>query len=223
VVNQAQDGNAIAYQIKDDYQTTTSAEWYKRQYATSMRARLANWGEQRAFQKLLKQIPPGQTILDIACGTGRFTQVLLEHGHRVAGSDISDEMLRIAERELGGDDGLISLDKGDAEALPFDAGTFDGIVCMRLYQRVPEASRQVMLQEVRRVGRGWAILFFGMSTPWLDVRRQLRNKVARRPNLRYPVTPKNLKLELQKAGLTPVKQEWAIPFLAEGLLILVKW
>ena len=222
-MKQTTEGNTVAYQIRDDYQSTTSAEWYKRQYATSLRAKIANRGEQQAFQKLLRHVPPNQTILDIACGTGRFIEVLLENGHRVAGVDVSDEMLRFAEREFGNHEGLITLGEGDAEHLPFDSGSFDGITCIRLYQRVPAQSRQRMLKEVRRVGRGWAILFFGISTPWLDIRRRLRNKVARRPNVRYPVTPSDLKRELQEAGLTPVKQGWAIPFLAEGLLVLVKW
>ena len=214
----------MAYEIRADYQSAQAAEWYRSQYAVSWRAKLANWGEQRAFAKLLQQVPANQSILDIACGTGRFTQVLLEHGHRVTGSDVSSEMLRIADQQLGGHSGLVSLvGDADAEQLPFADQSFDGITCIRLYQRVPPGSRIRMLNEVRRVGKGWAILFFGMSSPWLDIRRSLRNKVARRPNERYPMRRAELRRELRAAGLTPVSEAWAIPFLAEGLLVLVKW
>jgi hypothetical protein len=37
------------------------------------------------------------------------------------------------------------------------------------------------------------------------------------------VRPEDLNRELKEADLTPVEQTWAIPFLAEGLLVLVKW
>jgi SAM-dependent methyltransferase len=211
------------YAIRTDYLSARSAEWYAAQYASSLRAKLANWGEQRAFRRLLDQAPAAGSVLDIACGTGRFLGPLLDRGYRVAGVDLSPQMLEIARRRFGHHPGLLSLQEGDAERLPFDSGAFDGISCMRLYQRVPSAARLQMLREVRRVGKGWAILFFGASTPWLDLRRRLRARLARRPNRRYPVTYPQLLAELRAADLTVQARAWAIPYLAEGLLTLVRW
>jgi ubiquinone/menaquinone biosynthesis C-methylase UbiE len=213
----------MSYAIRTDYRATHSAAWYDRQYRTSLRAQLANWGEQRAFGHLLAHAPPGGTVLDVACGTGRFLGPLLERGYQVSGIDVSPEMLAHARAQVGAQAGLISLQEGDAEHLPFDAGAFDGVTCIRLYQRVPAASRAKMLREVRRVGRGWAILFFGVSTPWLDLRRAVRTRLARRPNVRYPVTLAQLVGELRAADMLLQEQAWAIPYIAEGLFVRVTW
>lgn len=38
-------------------------------------------------------VPPGSEILELGCGTGRITHVLIERGHRVTAVDNSPEML----------------------------------------------------------------------------------------------------------------------------------
>jgi SAM-dependent methyltransferase len=53
-------------------------------------------------QLILKQLPRGSTILDLACGDGRLTGVLAANGFRVTGLDISEQMLKFArERNPG--------------------------------------------------------------------------------------------------------------------------
>ena len=79
--------------------------------------------------RLLSQYRP-QQILDVATGTAdlaiRSAQL---HPTRIIGIDLSDEMLKlgrekVAKRKL---DGLISLQSGDAENLPFEQETFDAV------------------------------------------------------------------------------------------------
>jgi len=43
------------------------------------------------------QPPAGSTMLDIACGEGRFARQLAEHGYKVTGIDISPESIAIAK------------------------------------------------------------------------------------------------------------------------------
>lgn len=47
---------------------------------------------------LLSGLRPGAAVLDICCGTGRFTAAVQEPGFRVAGIDASEEMLACARR-----------------------------------------------------------------------------------------------------------------------------
>jgi SAM-dependent methyltransferase len=51
---------------------------------------------QRFLEKLLDVCPPGSTILDAACGTGKYWPLILGHGCRVFGTDQSRAMLERA-------------------------------------------------------------------------------------------------------------------------------
>src|SRR6202000_3080203 len=64
-------------------------------------------------------IAPGETVLDVACGTGNAARRAAEAGARVTGLDITPELLDEGRRlaaELG-----VAVDwvQGDAEELPF--------------------------------------------------------------------------------------------------------
>jgi ubiquinone/menaquinone biosynthesis C-methylase UbiE len=133
-------------------------------------------------------------------------------------------MLAVAQRRLAGHPRPLSLQRGDAECLPFETGRFDGVTCMRLYQRVPADVRVQMLREVRRVGNGWAIVSFAMSSRWLDVRRTIRSRVlSSRSIVPHPVTFQELEQDLRAAGLRLEAQTWVLPGLAEGKVLLVTW
>lgn len=71
---------------------------------------------------------PQEDILDVATGTGWTARRVAEWGARVTGIDISDKELdagRRLSRRMGLD---IDYQLADAEALPFDAGVFDGVI-----------------------------------------------------------------------------------------------
>lgn len=67
----------------------------------------------------------GGSYLDIACGTGNYTTALANRQGRWHGLDLSGQMLRSA-RQKGGS---ISLFQADAAELPFQDGSFDGVLC----------------------------------------------------------------------------------------------
>lgn len=70
----------------------------------------------------------GQRVLDVACGTGILAREIAERaGFRgtVLGLDINPDMLVIARRAAPG----IEWCAGNAEAMPFDDGSFDTVVC----------------------------------------------------------------------------------------------
>ena len=68
-------------------------------------------------------LPRGGEILEFGCGCGRQTRVLLAHGFRVTGLDVSEEMLRFAREDAPGADYLL------ADASRFDSGkSFDAVL-----------------------------------------------------------------------------------------------
>jgi demethylmenaquinone methyltransferase/2-methoxy-6-polyprenyl-1,4-benzoquinol methylase len=64
---------------------------------------------------------PGDSVLDVCCGTGDLAVAAERRGGRVVGLDFSEEMLARARRKSG----TIEWVCGDALALPFGDGTFD--------------------------------------------------------------------------------------------------
>jgi demethylmenaquinone methyltransferase/2-methoxy-6-polyprenyl-1,4-benzoquinol methylase len=69
-------------------------------------------------------LAPGESALDIACGSGKLTAELAKiagDGGRVVGLDFSPQMLEIARR----DHPDIEFIEGDALKLPFDDARFD--------------------------------------------------------------------------------------------------
>jgi len=87
-------------------------------------------------------------ILDLGCGTGRFTAPLAARfAARVCGLDLSAKMLAVARQTLG--DSPAALVQAAAEALPFRAGVFDAVLVSMVLHHI--RSRAGALAEVRRV------------------------------------------------------------------------
>jgi SAM-dependent methyltransferase len=75
--------------------------------------------------------PDGQTLLDVATGTGHTAFFFAERHAHVFGVDVNDEMLAVAQEEAERKSLTCRFIKGRAEELPFDDSSFD-IVTTRL-------------------------------------------------------------------------------------------
>jgi ubiquinone/menaquinone biosynthesis methyltransferase len=94
-------------------------------------------------------VQPGDTALDLACGTGDIAVRLQRAGARVTGIDLTHRMLAMAARKPGsGDIGWVC---GDMLALPVPDRSQDIVTAGYGLRNVPDLSRA--LQEVRRVLR----------------------------------------------------------------------
>ena len=96
------------------------------------------------------RIRPGDRVLDVGCGTGELLGAisLAVPEARLAGVDMSTEMLAIARAKSAGD---LDLREGHAEALPFGDGACDVVVSSSAFHffRRPAAA----LAEMHRVLR----------------------------------------------------------------------
>jgi ubiquinone/menaquinone biosynthesis C-methylase UbiE len=100
------------------------------------------------------QLEPGQTVLDLGCGTGDHTRELaarLPPGGRATGVDFSTSMVSEATRRQAASDAPASFEQGDAQQLRFETGTFDACRTERMLCHVPDC--QVALREMVRVVR----------------------------------------------------------------------
>jgi 18S rRNA (guanine1575-N7)-methyltransferase len=79
----------------------------------------------------LLNVPSGQHILDIGCGSGLSGEILTQEGHMWVGMDISVSMIANAlDREVDGD--LFLADMGSG--IPFRAGSFDAAISISAIQ-----------------------------------------------------------------------------------------
>ena len=101
----------------------------------------------------LLTIGPDARALDVGCGSGWATRLMAEQASsgRVAGVDISDEMIRLA-REASAAFANITFHVASAEKLPFHDGEFSHAFSMEsLYYY---ADMLAALREIKRVLHG---------------------------------------------------------------------
>lgn len=97
--------------------------------------------EERAVLELLPEVR-GKSVLDVACGTGRYVQLLEQRGARALGLDFSYEMLARSESDF-------PRAQGDMNTLPLRAACAEVIVCGLAVGHVLNLERA--LQEMARV------------------------------------------------------------------------
>ena len=82
-----------------------------------------------AHDHLFREVVPqaGERWLDVATGTGEIARPAARAGARVTGLDLAPDLIETA-RERASEDGVdVSFDVGDAEALPYEDGSFDTV------------------------------------------------------------------------------------------------
>jgi ubiquinone/menaquinone biosynthesis C-methylase UbiE len=88
---------------------------------------------------------PGQTAVDVGCGTGRAVADLTERGIRAVGIDFSQQMIEVARNRFPNGDYRVA----NANALPFDDNALNLYRAERVYQYIADPAEA--LREARRV------------------------------------------------------------------------
>jgi SAM-dependent methyltransferase len=93
----------------------------------------------------LSGLPLGARVADLGCGSGVFTELLRRRGYRSIGLDISPKLVALGRRKYPG----LELVEGDAENLPFESASLDGVLLSGLVHHFPDPRRLAI--EVKRV------------------------------------------------------------------------
>jgi len=124
---------------------------------------LISLGQDRRWRRIATaalQAHPGDTVLDVAAGTGASSAALAGVGVKVTALDISPGMVAKG-RETHPD---INFIVGDAEVLPFDDGTFDAVMVSFGLRNMSDPQR--VLNELARVTKpGGRLVVCELSTP----------------------------------------------------------
>jgi SAM-dependent methyltransferase len=93
----------------------------------------------------LSGLPLGARVADLGCGSGVFTELLRRQGYQSVGLDISPKLVALGRRKYPG----LELVEGDAENLPFESASLDGVLLSGLVHHFPDPRRLAI--EVKRV------------------------------------------------------------------------
>ena len=155
--------------------------------------------EQRGVGALIRSLPHDLTVLDAPCGNGRWWPRLAERASGITAVDVSEAMRAAAERRRSDVDVPVTVQHGDAEALPFDDGSFDVVFSHALTKHLPLPVQQAVLNEFARVSGRWVLSSFSVVTPLTYGIFRLRR--IGRGNL---LLPEQLEVLAEVAGLEVV-------------------
>jgi len=135
------------------------------------------WEDQERLRGLLDQgleefgVGPGETVVDIGCGTGNLTRALLDRlstKGRVVAVDFSPGMVAVARRKIA--DPRVAWNIADARRLPMEDGWCDRVFCLGVWPHFEDPA--AVAREVFRVLRPG-----GRLHVWHLISRQRVNEI----------------------------------------------
>ena len=109
----------------------------------------------RFIEKFLGLVPQNSTLLDAACGAGRYEPYLLEKGHTVIGVDQAQGMLDRAKEKFP----AVQYEKTGLQEISFE-NVFDGAICMDAMEHVCPEDWPVILGNFQRALKSQGYLYF---------------------------------------------------------------
>jgi ubiquinone/menaquinone biosynthesis C-methylase UbiE len=150
-------GDGYAYKKRFYRRADVAADYDAHRFGSPARSR-RNARKWKTILSALEETEGVRSILDLPCGTGRFTGSLTERGYTVVGGDISHEMMQVARDKTNGSPRLAGWVQTDAESLPMRDASLDCVVSIRFMFHVDPKSRVRILREMGRVSRRWLIV-----------------------------------------------------------------
>jgi SAM-dependent methyltransferase len=148
-----------------EYYTRRAGE-YERIYAKPERQE-----DLATLRALLKQWLAGHQVLEVACGTGYWTQMISESAASVLATDLNEETLEIARRKAYPKRN-VEFQLADAWSLPNLSGNFTAGFAAFWWSHVPKQTIHVFVEALHRELSAGALVVFvdnnfveGSSTP----------------------------------------------------------
>jgi len=108
-------------------------------------------------------VEPGDKVLDLGCGNGRFFEVLKDKRVDYIGVDFSEKLIEIAKKRFPEAKFLVA----DALNLPFPNNFFDKVYAIAVLHHIPsKAFRQRFLEETKRVLKPGSLLILTCWNLW---------------------------------------------------------
>lgn len=208
------------------YQTVERAKEYKKYHTEGLSwARISTIREQKVLARELSRYSWKRTdrLLDIPCGTGILGKLLHKFPFKIVASDISAEMMALAKGEYP-DDQLEDCVLADITKTEFPRKSFDCIIVLGFFHRVPENIKKATLRELAKLSKGVVIL--NCSTDSLMQRLKMKILSILWPShipAPCPNTLSEMITDCEEVGFKVVRAFSVVPFLsAKSMLVLEK-
>lgn len=154
-----------------------------------------------------------ERVLDVATGGGHTAFALAPHAAEVVALDLTQEMLTVAQKEaVKRHLDAIRFQKGDAQSLPFEDGSFDVVACRFAAHHFPHV-RQAVQEWARVLKPGGKLVLVDSASPEEPEADTLLHEVEL---LRDPSHVRNQRISewkeiLQATGFTvDAAREWGL-------------
>lgn len=180
------------------------------------------WSDDIRWVRTLKNLVPGRmtwfdkqidwagkTVLDLGCAGGFMAETLALRGANVTGIDPAAGAIDAARAHARNGGLRIGYDVGVGEALPYDAASFDAVVCVDVLEHVADLKK--VLSEVERTLRPGGLFLFDTinRTPLAQLATITiaENVLRLLPRGTHDpamfIKPAELRAAIQRAGLVP--------------------
>jgi len=126
------------------------ARWYAKVRGSG--SQIEEYRQQAA--QLTEGLPPGAKVLEVAPGPGYLAVEIARRGFQVTGLDISHTFVQIGSENARRAGVSVDFRQGDAAVMPFEADSFDLIVCQAAFKNFvyPASALDEMYRVLRSGG-----------------------------------------------------------------------
>lgn len=120
---------------------------------------------------------PGQRVLDVGCGFGRFAEVIAGRGAEVTGIDISEYGIEQARKKWG--------DRKELQFICMNAlemdyeNQFDKVLCYHFIEHLTSADGRILLRKIHNALKSEGILVLGVPINDFTLFRRIIRFIAR--------------------------------------------
>ena len=210
--------------IKQHYQDSAVAANYDRQRFSPWAGRVFNYLEKRALRcvvhRALSQCRTAD-VLDVACGTGRITELLLDMGLNVTGADISEQMMDVARQRCQRFGQRAAFRRLDLDHPDLPDNSFELVTCIRLFHHLDTDDRRRILAGLARITRRFVLVNVSLSSPAYRLRRRIKRWLGQGTS-RACSTWSDIHGEATAAGLTLRSHRFVMRYGSEDLVLLLE-
>jgi ubiquinone/menaquinone biosynthesis C-methylase UbiE len=180
---------------------------YERKRYRGLDQRIVDRREKKILGKILQKVGGGSMlVLDVPCGYGRFSDMILEQALPLVSSDISFYMVKRTREKSRHRDYPLAVVSDVKMGLPFKQGVFGLLFSIRFFHHVHQKQeREAILREFSRVTSNWTVLSYYQMNFLHSFQRKIRRKIKQSKTRIKMITRKDFKSEVERAGYDTVR------------------